>query len=37
MNSVLLALCLASVVLASPPADKYPAGISPHACPNFPF
>ncbi|CAG0882087.1 unnamed protein product [Cyprideis torosa] len=37
LNSVLLALCLASVVLASPPADKYPAGISPHACPNFPF
>ncbi|CAG0889583.1 unnamed protein product [Cyprideis torosa] len=33
----LVALCLVSVALASPPAAKYPAGVSPAACPHFPY
>ncbi|XP_046404064.1 uncharacterized protein LOC124169483 [Ischnura elegans] len=34
---IVLALCVAAVVGGGIPAAKYPAGVNPHACPNYPY
>ncbi|XP_071455150.1 uncharacterized protein [Hetaerina americana] len=34
---IALALCVAAVVGGGVPAAKYPAGVDPHACPNYPY
>ncbi|XP_071451956.1 cuticle protein 1-like [Hetaerina americana] len=34
---IALALCVAAVVGGGVPAAKYPAGVSPYACPNYPY
>lgn len=39
MYTTLVALCLVASSMASilPPADRYPAGVSPAACPRYPY
>ncbi|XP_046403474.1 cuticle protein 1-like [Ischnura elegans] len=34
---IALALCVAAAMGTDVPAAKYPAGVSPHACPNYPY
>ncbi|XP_071451944.1 uncharacterized protein [Hetaerina americana] len=34
---IILALCVAAVVGTGVPAAKYPAGVDPHTCPNYPY
>ncbi|XP_071455130.1 uncharacterized protein [Hetaerina americana] len=34
---IVLALCVASALGGAIPAAKYPAGVNPHACPNYPY
>ncbi|KAG8236251.1 hypothetical protein J437_LFUL011004 [Ladona fulva] len=34
---IILALCATAVLSTGIPAAKYPAGVSPHTCPNYPY
>ncbi|XP_046402947.1 cuticle protein 1-like [Ischnura elegans] len=34
---VVLAICIAAVVGSGVPAARYPAGVDPHTCPNYPY